>query len=95
MRGGLFGAARMLMAEEYGGGKQLVRVRTWPKVSSLGAALAGMFAFLASDAALDHAWAAATLLGAVSVVLGALLYRDCAGASASVNGEVTRLGFRD
>ncbi len=95
VRGGLFGAARMLMAEEYSAGKQLVRVRTWPKFSSLGVALAVMFAFLASDAALDRAWAAAPLLGAVSVALGAFLYRDCAGASASVNGSLMQLGFRD
>ena len=69
MRGGFFGAARLLVAvEEHGGGRQLVRLRSWPVVRLRGPVLALGFAVFALAAALDHAWVAAAVLG-----LGAFL----------------------
>ena len=69
VRGGFFGAARLLVAvEEHGGGRQLVRLRSWPVVRLRGPVLALGFAVFALAAALDHAWVAAAVLG-----LGAFL----------------------
>jgi glycosyltransferase involved in cell wall biosynthesis len=63
LRGGLFGAARTLMAiEEHGSGKQMVRFRVWPKFSVPGVVLGTLFKVLAIGAALDGAWAVASLL---------------------------------
>ena len=52
MRGGLLGNARLRMVvEEHGGGKQLVRFRTWPKYSATGVCLTLLLAVLAFGAA--------------------------------------------
>ncbi|MEJ7843375.1 MAG: glycosyltransferase, partial [Rubrobacter sp.] len=70
VRGGLLGAARTLMAiEEHGGGKQLARFRTWPRCSSAGVVVIALFAMLCGGAALDHAWVASAVLGAVAATL--------------------------
>jgi hypothetical protein len=69
LRGGPFAAARMQMAvEEHGGGRQLVRLRTWPNVSVPAVVLAALLAALALAAARD-AGVAAILLGAVALGL--------------------------
>lgn len=69
LRGGLFGAARTLMAiEEHGSGKQMVRFRIWPKFSTPGVVLGMLLTVFAIGAALDEAWAVASLL-----IMGGLL----------------------
>jgi GT2 family glycosyltransferase len=69
LRGGLFGAARTLMAiEEHGSGKQMVHFRVWPKFSAPGMVLGTLLTVLAIGAALDEAWAVASLL-----IMGGLL----------------------
>ena len=93
VRGGLLGDVRVLMAEEYSGGKQAVRVRVWPKFSSLGLLLSLLCLAFGSAAAFDQAWTAATIFGAIAAGLGALLLRDSAGATATVDRSLTQLGF--
>ena len=69
LRGGLLGGARALMAiEEHGAGKQLARFRVWPKLSLPGIVLSALCVVLVIGAALDGAWAVASLLA-----LGGLL----------------------
>jgi GT2 family glycosyltransferase len=81
-RGGLLGVARLRMAvEEHGGGKQLVRLRSWPKCSGIGIATALLLAGLSLGAALDRAWAACAILGVVAMLLTVWAIRDCATAS--------------
>jgi O-antigen biosynthesis protein len=47
VRGGLLGGARLLLAvEEHGSNKQNARFRTWPKPSTLGVGVTGLFAVL-------------------------------------------------
>src|SRR5206468_13108705 len=70
VRTGMLGNVRLVMAEEYSGGKQLVRVRVWPCLSRTGVVLALGFAGLALTAALDGAGAAAFFLAAAAVVPG-------------------------
>jgi GT2 family glycosyltransferase len=70
VRGGRLGSARTFMAiEEHGGGKQLARFRTWPRCSSAGVVVIALFTLLSGGAALDHAWVAAAILGAVAATL--------------------------
>jgi O-antigen biosynthesis protein len=83
IQGGLFGSVRALaMVEEHGSGKQLFRLRAWPKVPGFAAGTAGMLAGTAVLAILDNAWTAAGVvaLGAMLIVWRA--YADCATAMA-------------
>jgi hypothetical protein len=92
VRGGRLGAARTLMAiEEHGGGKQLLRFRTWPRCSSAGAVVIVLFAFLGAGAALDHAWIASAILGAVVTMLTLRMLWECSVATAAVLGAVDDL----
>src|SRR5207249_503897 len=62
VRGGFFGAARLLMGvEEHAGGKQLIRVRWWPVVPAAGPLLTLVFAVLTRGALGDQAWIAAAV----------------------------------
>ena len=68
VRGGLFGAARALMAvEDHGAGRQYVRFRLWPRWSLGGLCTLGALATLAGGAALNGAWLAGGLLGAAAL----------------------------
>jgi O-antigen biosynthesis protein len=87
VRGGRLGTARTLMAlEEHGGGKQLLRFRTWSRRSSAGAVMIALFAFLGAGAALDHAWVASAILGAVVTMLTLRMLWECSVATAAVLG---------
>jgi hypothetical protein len=70
MRGGALGAVRLLMAyEEHGRGRQLVRLRAWPRAMRV-AWLAGGFAV------------GAALAGAVGAIIGEVVLLACAGVIA-------------
>jgi GT2 family glycosyltransferase len=85
VRGGLFGAARLLAAtEEHGAGKQLVRFRLWPRCSPRGLGLLLFFAALAAGAGLDQAWHSAGILGSVVMLLVGRMFKECAGAMATI-----------
>jgi hypothetical protein len=63
VRGGLLGSARVLSTvEEHGAGRQLVRLKVWPRVAPKAAGLALLFALLAVAAWRDGAEHAALLL---------------------------------
>ena len=98
VRSGRLGTARTLMAvEEHGGGKQLLRFRTWPRCSSAGAVVIALFAFLGAGAALDHAWVASGVLGAVAAALALRALLECSVAAAvtaaAVDDLENALGF--
>lgn len=77
---GALGVARLVMAtEEHGNGRQLFRFRLTPRVSTIAATIAAGLAALAVAAALDHAWAAAAVLGVAGAALAALLGAIAAG----------------
>jgi hypothetical protein len=67
--------------EEHGGGRQLVRIRSWPRFSRIGAAVALGFTALGVGAALEGAWAAAAILGAAVVLIVVSAIQDCATAA--------------
>jgi hypothetical protein len=87
VRGGILGAARVRFAvEEHGAGKQLARFRIWPTWSKGGPALIALFGGLTAGAAVDAAWVACGVLGAVSVFVAARMVQDAGAAVAAVLG---------
>ncbi|HSR51010.1 MAG TPA: glycosyltransferase [Acidobacteriota bacterium] len=72
VRNGVIGSLRIAMAvEEHGQGRQLLRLRSRPRISTVGILLMAGFASLSAAAAFDQAWTASVLLGLPAVV-GAL-----------------------
>ncbi|MEA2600138.1 MAG: hypothetical protein QOF89_1130 [Acidobacteriota bacterium] len=92
-RGGVLGSARLRMAiEEHGAGRQLVRVRSWPRASLLGILLAILFGLLAIAAADDGAWAAVVMLAGFALVLTSRIWVESASAVAVVRTSVRKVG---
>jgi GT2 family glycosyltransferase len=90
VRGGLFGAVRLLATtEEHGAGRQLVRFRLWPQCSVKGLALILLLSALAVGAACDHAWYSAAMLVLVAVLPACRMVQECAGAMATVQHALT------
>jgi len=72
LRGGLFGALRTRLAiEEHGAGRQLLRFRSWPKLSRFAVGVILLFTALATITAFDEAWLAAVLLAGSAVTVAA------------------------
>ncbi|MDQ3951270.1 MAG: hypothetical protein M3282_13130, partial [Gemmatimonadota bacterium] len=89
VRGGLLGAARMLMViEEHGVGRQLVRFRIWPRLSSAVVPVSVSFTLLAAGAAYDGARPiAVAFAGVVLLTVGSAIV-ECAGALAALTRVV-------
>ncbi len=84
IRGGLFGTLRLLMAtEEHGGGKQMIRLRSWPRISAFGIGLTLVLAILTVFAAVDQSWYAYLILGVLSSATAIRSIGDCAVATGS------------
>jgi hypothetical protein len=82
VRGGMMGATRLRLAvEEHGAGAQLVRLRSWPRYSGVGALLTALLGALAAGATLDGAPIAGAILGVVALFLAISAIRDCAAAT--------------
>ena len=80
--GGLFGFVHSKMAiEEHGGGKQLVRFRSWPVISPFGWSMILIFAVLSVWAAADDAWGVASILIVITLGLMIQTLKDCAYAN--------------
>jgi GT2 family glycosyltransferase len=85
VQGGLLGAARILMAvEDHGAGTQYVRFRSWPRCSPVAIVLILLFTLLSAEAMEDQAWAVATMLGTVAMLLTLRTLQECAGAATAV-----------
>jgi GT2 family glycosyltransferase len=91
VRAGLFGAARTLMVvEEHGAGKQLVRLRIWPRPSSGGVLVSLFFFLLATGAAYDGARPIALALAIIALLTQVSAAQECAGAVAALTCAVER-----
>jgi O-antigen biosynthesis protein len=85
VRGGLFGSARTLMGiEEHGGGKQLVRFRTWPAASPIKLVPPFVLLALATGAALSQAPVAAVVVTLLFVMLLSRTLEECAAAAGMI-----------
>ena len=92
LRGGLLGAARMFVALEYhGDGRQLLRVRSWPRCSAGGVGLTLVFGTLSIGAGQDQAWQACLALGAAAFLLACRTVHECAAATAAFLTAVRRI----
>jgi len=93
---GIFGNVRLcLLSEEYGSGKQLVRLHGNPRFSFLGLVLASSLAVLAWAASNDHAWAATCVLGILALAVGGLTFQAAGSATAAVRRALKKLGFEE
>jgi O-antigen biosynthesis protein len=91
-RGGMLGAVRILMAiEEHGAGRQLVRVRSWPRYSPGAVVLVVLLAGLSVSAAADHVTVAAALFGALAGLLTLRALHETAGVAAAVRSALKQV----
>jgi GT2 family glycosyltransferase len=80
--GGMFAGARLSMAlENHGSGRQLLRVRSWPRCSMTGVVLSVLCGILSISAALDGALTACAVLGGVALLLILRTVEECAFGS--------------
>jgi GT2 family glycosyltransferase len=94
--GGLFGGTRVAaMVEEHGDGKQLIRLRAWPKVPAAFLLIFVAFAAAAGLALLHHAAVAGTAMAAAGCILGFLIYADCTVAMSQWREAIYRYVSRD
>jgi O-antigen biosynthesis protein len=92
VRGGFFGAARLVLgAEDHPGGHQMVRLRWWPDVPVRGPILTLMFALLSYSAAHDRAWVAAAVLGLGAGFFAWRTLEQCTAAMSTVQNAVARV----
>jgi hypothetical protein len=92
VRGGMFGAVRVLFAaEDHGAGTQYLRFRIAPRYSRAAASVALALLGLAAAAAVAGAWIAAALVGAISAAFLGRSLLECAVASAAARDCVADL----
>jgi GT2 family glycosyltransferase len=90
VKGGLLGAARLLLVvEEHGDGRQQIRLRLWPTAPPTALAISCLFAFLAMVSALDLEWIAWFLLNIPAVLLAGRTCYECAVAMGALREAVT------
>lgn len=108
VRGGIMGSARLLMVtEEHGGGRQLLRFKVWPKSSLKVIFLIFLLVSLTISATADYfleggmSWVAALYMGVISLLLLRLMYKECAAPLAAIHEALSTLklsieeAFRD
>jgi hypothetical protein len=74
--------------EEHGGGRQLIRVRVWPRFSWFAVTVIFLFVCLSVLAARDDALVACTALGSIAALLLIRSLRECGTAIHSVRRVV-------
>jgi O-antigen biosynthesis protein len=88
IRAGSLGRLRVLLTtEDYGGGKQFVRLRVWPSAVA-GTVVAGVLCTLAILSGLDGARAASIVLGVLGGLTGTRVCREIGAAMAEVRRAV-------
>jgi glycosyltransferase involved in cell wall biosynthesis len=96
VRGGPLGSARMFAAVEYhGDGRQLLRIRSWPRCSAAAVALGLAFAALSVGAAHDRAWDACFALGAVALLVASRTIHECAAATAAFLAATRKIEWEE
>src|SRR6266545_3919819 len=90
VRTGPLGVARLIMGlEDHALGKQLVRLRWWPRWSTAGVWVGALFAAPVVWAGLDGAWAAFALLATVPLAISFRAFQDCAAAMGAIAHALT------
>jgi hypothetical protein len=92
VRGGILGAARLLMGvEDHPRGQQLVRLRWWPQIPERGPILTLAFAALTVGAAQAHAWVAAAILGCGALLPALHVIEQCMAAMTTIGQAVEHM----
>ncbi len=90
--GGIFGSAHLFLAAEYhGSGRQLLRIRSWPRCSLTATVLATVLAGLAYAAGREAIWTACVLLGAAAFLIVERMVQECAAATAAFLTAVRKI----
>jgi len=94
IRGGLFGGLRVYtVSENYGRGKHMLRLRSRPWFSVSGAGTTLLLMIACFGALLDRSAYAAGILGALSVMFGAITFRSGAVAVGAIHRALIKLDF--
>ena len=94
VRGGVLGAARLIMAvEDHGAGTQYIRIRSWPRCAGPAAGWTLFLAGLAATAALDGAWVVSAAVGSVCALLAVRVLQDCSAATSAMIDAVKSAGM--
>src|SRR2546429_3013147 len=94
IRGGLFGGVRVsTVSENYGRGKYMLRLRSRPWFSISGAGTTLLLLIASLGAGWDRSFYAAALLGALSIVFGAITFRCGAVAVGAIHRALIKLDF--
>jgi GT2 family glycosyltransferase len=89
VRAGLLGSRRVSTAiEEHGAGKQLMRIRSWPRWSSAGRVLTSALLAPAAVALALGSAGLAVALAALALVLAVLAVQECATGAAAICAAV-------
>ena len=95
VRGGMFGSARLAMAvEPHGSGRQLLRIRCWPRCGWSAFVLVMVLGGLALGALLEGAWAVGVILDGSILLLTLRISHECSfgtGAFLSAVKEIERM----
>ncbi|HEY9516926.1 MAG TPA: glycosyltransferase, partial [Gemmatimonadaceae bacterium] len=95
VRGGMLGAVRTLMVvEEHGQGRQLTRVRVWPRCSGRALLPTLALAALAGAAAYDGAWMVSAMVGTVVGLIALRALYECASGMCAVVRALGAVGIR-
>jgi GT2 family glycosyltransferase len=95
LRAGALGGVRLrTVVEEHGHGRQLLRVRIWPRATLAGEAIAGGLAVLAGFAVLQHRPAPALAIGLLIVLVVAVALEGTATATRIAVSASVDLGER-
>ncbi len=94
IRGGLFGGVRVwTVSENYGPGKHMLRLRSRPWFSISGAGTTLLLTIACFGALLDRSVSAAGMLGALSILFGAITFRSGAVAVGQIHRALIKLDF--
>jgi hypothetical protein len=94
IRGGLFGGVRIrAVSENYGPGKQMLRLRSWPWFSIPGMVTVLLFLIPCLAAAVDGAIYPAAILGALGAAVAALAFRSGAVALGATQCALVIMDF--
>jgi GT2 family glycosyltransferase len=93
IRGGLFGAARLLAgSEEHENSQQRIRVRIWPRYSMVAIGLTGALSALAVASAQAGAWITTSVLVAATIATIWRAVVDSGRAAGLFNEHISQLG---
>jgi GT2 family glycosyltransferase len=89
LRRGMFASTKLILAiEEHGGGRQLARVKMWPRFSRAAGIVAALAALLAVTAAFEREYITALALAGVFGVIAIRAIQECASSMHAVSDSL-------